>query len=58
MHEHRKTFQGIDTCNITTVGNFSFPSIILEESELHAIKTRPDINALLRNLRREKFLTE
>ena len=58
MNEHRGTFQGIDTCNITTVGNFSFPSIILEESELHTIKTRPDTNVLFRNLRREKFLTE
>ena len=57
MHEQRGLFQGIDTCDITTVRNFSVPSILLEESESRTIINRSDINTSVRKLHREKFLT-
>ena len=57
MHEQRGSFQGIDTCDITSVGYFSFPSILLDESQLRTIINIPDINVLLKKLQSEKFLT-
>ena len=57
MHEQRGSFQGINTCDVTDVGIFSFPSILLDESESRTILSRPDINAFLGKLQREKVLT-
>ena len=37
MHEQRGTFNGIDTCNVTSYGRFDFCSKILNESEGRSI---------------------
>ncbi len=50
MHEQRGSFQGVDTCDVTNFGDFSFCSVLLDDSELRTIKHRPDINALLDSL--------
>ena len=50
MHEQQGSFQGIDTCDVTDFGDFSFCSVILDESESRSIMNRPDINSLLDNL--------
>ena len=47
MHEQRGFFQGIDTCNVTNFGDFSFNSVLLEESESVSIANRPNVNSLL-----------
>ena len=56
MHEQRGSFQGIDTCDITTFGDFSYCSVLLDESESRTIKHRPDINALLDHLEKDGCL--
>ena len=56
MHEQRGTFNGIDTCSITSTHNFALNSLLLRESEFRAVKNRPDINALLSILCEEKKL--
>ena len=33
MHEQRGSFQGVDTCDVTDIGDFSFTSVFLDESE-------------------------
>ncbi len=58
MHEQRGSFQGVDTCDVTNYGDFSFCSVLLDESELRTIKHRPDINALLDSLEKDGFLSE
>ena len=57
MHEQRGSFQGIDTCDITDFGKFSFCSLLLDESESRSIANRPDINSLLDNLKNDGLLT-
>ena len=47
MHEQRGTFNGIDTCNITSYRNFNIRSELLADAESRSIINRPDINALL-----------
>ena len=47
MHEQRGTFNGIDTCNITSYCNFNFRSELLSDAELRSILNGPDRNALL-----------
>lgn len=47
--EQRGSFNGIDTCNITNFGDFSYCSKLMDESESRAITHIPDINALLSN---------
>ena len=47
MHEQRGSFNGIDTCNITTYHDFGSRSKLLSEAESRSLMHRPDINALL-----------
>ena len=56
MHEQRGSFQGIDTCDITDFGNFSYCSYLLDESESRSIMNRPDINSILDNLENDGFM--
>ena len=58
MHEQRGSFQGIDTCDVRTYGDFSFLSRLLDESESRTIALRPDINSLLNKLLQEHKLSE
>ena len=57
MHEQRGSFNGIDTCNITSFRNFSFRSKLLSDCESRSILNRPDINALLHQLVEEKAIS-
>ena len=57
MHEQRGSFQGIDTCTMTTFRDFSFCSRLLDESESRSIKYRADINCLLGNLEKEGYIS-
>ena len=50
MHEQRGTFNGIDTCSITSYHNFAINSILLRECMLRSVENRADINALLNTL--------
>ena len=54
MHEQRGTFNGIDTCNVTSYRNFSFRSKLLSDAESRSLHHRPDINSLLSQLVDEK----
>ena len=56
MHEQRGTFNGIDTCSVTTFHNFALTSNLLRENEHRSIVNRPDINNLLDKLCVEKKL--
>lgn len=58
MHEQKGTFNGIDTFGLTNFRRFDFTSKLLAESEARAIKNRPDINALLTQLVKEKVFGE
>ena len=62
MHEQRGTFNGIDTCKITSHRNFNFRSVLLRNAEIRSIINRPDINALLSHIVEEgtmsKFVAE
>ena len=57
IHEQRQLFQGIDTYNVTSVGNFVYCSVLLDASESRTIICRPDTNAFIEKIHREKFLT-
>ena len=52
------TFNGIDTCSATSYGNFGFNSMLTFEAEARSISNRPDINAHLSHLRKEKIISE
>ena len=56
--EQRGSFNGIDTCNITNFGDFSYCSKLMDESESRAIAHRPDINALLSNHLKSHILSK
>ena len=56
--EQRGSFNGIDTCDITNYGDFSFCSKLLDENESRAIAHRPDINALLSKLMKSNILSK
>ena len=58
MHEQRGSYQGVDTCDVTNFGDFSFCSMILDEHESKSIACRPDINSLLLKLEKEKVLCQ
>ena len=58
MHEQRGSFQGIDTCDVVMFGNFSFPSMLLDQSESRSIKYRPDINALIDTLQKDGHMSK
>ena len=58
MHEQRGSFQGIDTCDVCSFGDFGHASILLDETESRSIKYRSDINALLNNLVTENVMTK
>ena len=57
MHEQRGTFNGIDTCNVTSYHNFNFRSKLQSENESRSIINRPDMNSLLSQLTREKSIS-
>ena len=58
MHEQRGSFNGIDTCNISTYRKFDFNSSLLSAFESSSILNRPDINALLRQLVDENVISK
>ena len=58
MHEQRGTFNGIDTFGLTDFRRFDFTSKLSAESESRAIKNRPDINALLSQIVKEKGIAK
>ena len=58
MHEQKGSFQGLDTCNVISVGNFSNNSHLLRQYENLFIANRPDIVSLLSNLVNRKCLSE
>ena len=58
MHEQRGSFNGIDTCNLTSYRNFSFRSKLLSDCESRYICNRPDINSLLNQLVDEKVISK
>ena len=58
MHEQRGTFNGIDTCNITSYRNFNFRSVLLRNAEARSIINRPDINALLSQMVEEGTMSK
>ena len=57
MHKQRGSFQGIDTCNITTFGDFSKTSILLDERESRSITCRRDVNMLLSQLQKDSVIS-
>ena len=57
MHEQKGSFQGIDTCDVTDFGNFSFTYILLDQAESWSIAYQPDINSLLDKLTTYNILT-
>ena len=58
IHKQMGSFQGINTRNICSVGDFSFPYVILDESESRTIINKPDINTHLDKLSNDGFLTK
>lgn len=58
MHEQRGSFNGIDTCNISTFRQFNFHSTLLSDFEASSILNRPDINALLGQLVNENAMSK
>ena len=58
MHEQRGTFNGIDTCNITSCRNFNFRSVLLRNAEARSIINRSDINALLSQMVEEGTMSK
>ena len=57
MHEQKGTFNGIDTCSITNFGRFDITSKLNADSESRAIRNRPDINAFLTQLVKDKKIS-
>lgn len=58
MHEQRGTFNGVDTCNLTTYRQFGFRSKLLSDSESRSIIHRPDINSLLSQMVEEGDMSQ
>ena len=58
MHEQQGCFNGIDTCNVTNFRQFDFRSKLLRDAESWSIINRPDINALLNDLVKDKSITK
>ena len=56
MHEQRGSFQGVDTCDVTDFGDFSFTSVLLDESESRSVKNRPYINSLLNHYEKDGYM--
>ena len=50
MQEHKGTFIGIDTCNITQYHNFKLSSILLEGYKPRSLSNFSDANMLLTQL--------
>ena len=55
MHEQKGTFNGLDTCSITNYGNFGFNFNLSTMPEARTINNRPDSNALLTELTKQKI---
>ena len=50
--------QGIDTCDITNFGDFTFTSKLLSENESRAICNRVDMNDLLEKYEKYDFISQ
>ena len=53
-----ETFNIIDTCSVTSYGNFNSTSKLLVEFESRSISNRPDINDHLKELRSRSIMAE
>lgn len=58
MHEQRGSFQGIDTCNVTTLADFAHESHLLRQFENLYVAQRPDIVSLLSELVKKKKMSK
>jgi hypothetical protein len=58
MHSQRGNFNGIDTISYSTYGKFGSCSYLESEIEARTIQNRPDINALLNNLVKERVISK
>ena len=58
MFKQTGNFNGIDTCSATSYGDYSSKSLLQAEAEARSISNRPDINAHLSKLRKEKVISE
>ena len=57
MSKQIVSFQGIDTCSITSFGYFGFTSVLLDKSKNGSIVMRPDINSLLLRSQRNIYIS-
>ena len=57
MFKQTGNFNGIDTCSASSYGDFSEISLLSSEAEARSIYNRPDINAHLSKLTKEKVIT-
>ena len=58
MHEQRGSFNGVDTCNISSYRKFDFVSSLLTKFESVSIVNRADINSLLNQLVEERVMSK
>ena len=58
MNEQKGSFQGIDTCDITNFGDFTFTSKLLSENESISICNRADMNDLLEKSEKYGFISQ
>ena len=58
MHEQRGSFNGVDTCNISSYRKFDFVSSLLTKFESVSIVNRADINSLLNQLVEERVISK
>ena len=57
MNEQMGSFQGVDTCNVTSVCDFAHNSHLLHQAERLYVAHRPDIVSLLSDLRKKKKIS-
>ena len=58
MHRQKGCYQGIDTCDITSVKDFSKSDVVLQEFQCRSINNRNDINALLTQFHDEDIFSK
>ena len=58
MHEQRGSFNGVDTCNISSYRKFDFVSSLLTKFESVSIVNRADINSLFNQLVEERVISK
>ena len=57
MHTQKGTFNGLDTCNVTSSGQFDKCLLLLFQAQARSIMNRPDINTLLHQLTNNGIVT-